>query len=152
MKSTFLKVMAILCLIFGIIGAIVSVFGVIAVGALSSFGIAMPIGSSIIAIIESILMIVAGAYGIGASSNPAKAGKAMIIGIILIILAVVSIIMGVVEANALVAQFASLASEIGGVDVGAIPSVGVDWTNFTGLIMPVLYCIAAFLFKKKAAA
>lgn len=148
MKSTFLKVMSILLLIFGIIGAIGSALAVVTVNAFGSFGISLPVGSYVVAIIQAILMIVAGAYGLGASKDPAKAKTAVIFGIILIALAVISIIMGVVASNAVVAQLQEMMDAVD--SSVTVPNIGLSWTNFTGLIMPVLYFLAAFLFKKKA--
>ena len=148
MKSTFLKVMAILCLIFGIIGALVSIAGIAVTGMLSS-GISqamneaglevsqeaaaigagvtgMIMAATVFLVIESIIMILGGVFGMKASSNVAKVGPAIVMGIIMIIFAVISLIIS-----------------------GATGTI--TWTNFTSLIIPVLYCLAAFLFKKKAA-
>ena len=125
--AKFLKVMSVLCIIFGLIGVIgmVSVFAMAGIFALA--GVSVPVASLVIGIIQAILMIVAGVFGIKACNDPAKAGKAVIFGIILIVLAVVSMILGLAEAGA----------------------AGISWTNFTGLIIPVLYTVAAVLYKKK---
>ena len=123
----FLKVMGVLCIIFGIIGVIgmISVFAM--AGIIAMAGVAVPVASLVLGIIQAILMIVAGVFGIKASNDPAKPGKAVIFGIILIVLAVVFLILGLAEAGA----------------------AGISWTNFTGLIIPVLYLIAAIGFKKQ---
>ena len=153
MKSTFLKVMAILCLIFGIIGAIVTVLGLVTANALTAvLGISYPMVGMIIAVISAVLMIVAGGYGLGASKDPAKAKTAMIIGILMIVLAIIAIIVNVNETNAIVSQITQMAAEMGAGEVPITNVGGLSWTNFTGLIMPILYCLAAFLFRKKAQA
>jgi len=141
MKSTFLKVMAILVLVFGIIGLIVNIVGV---GPLAYLG--FPVAGTVISIIECILMIVAGVMGIRVCDRPEKAGTAMILGIILIVLAVLALIVSIAEMGATQQLLNTLTSAAGVANM----NIGVDWTNFTGLIMPVLYFLAAFLFKKKA--
>ena len=123
----FLKVMSILCLVFGIIGLIGLVIVLASAGLLASLGQAVPVASTVIGIIETIILIVAGVYGLKASADPAKAGKAVVFGIILIALAIVSMAIGIAEAG----------------------EAGLSWMNFTGLIIPVLYLIAAILLKKK---
>ena len=148
MKSTFLKVMAIICLVLGIIGLVASVFALLGAGmlaggvgeAIEEAGLAVGedvvavaaaasgalLVASIVLIIESILMILAGVFGMKASSNPAKLGGAMVMGIIMVALGVISLIMSATSGT-------------------------ITWQNFTSLIIPVLYLVAVFLFKKKAA-
>ena len=139
--------------IFGIIGAIVTVLGLVTANALTAvLGISYPMVGMIIAVISAVLMIVAGGYGLGASKDPAKAKTAMIIGILMIVLAIIAIIVNVNETNAIVSQITQMAAEMGAGEVPITNVGGLSWTNFTGLIMPILYCLAAFLFRKKAQA
>ena len=125
--SKFLKVMGILCIVFGAIG-VISMLSVLAVaGFISMAGVAIPVASLVIGLIQAILMIAAGIFGIRASSDQSKSGLAVIFGIILVVLAIISMCLGIAVAG----------------------GAGVNWTNFTGLIIPALYFVAAFLFKRK---
>ena len=72
----------------------------------------------------------------------------MLTCIILIVLAVIGLILGIVTGGILQAQVNEFAASLGVTET--IPVGGVSWTNFTGLIIPILYFVAAFLFKKKA--
>ncbi len=149
MKSTFLKVMGILCVIFGIIGLAASGISLASMGALAAFG--LPTGSLTgglaISLIDGIIMLIAGIIGIAASKNPNKAGVAMVFGIIMIIIAVISIIVSAVSMAGLQSAVDEMMGSFGAesVKVG-----GLNFTSFTSLIIPVLYFIAALLFKKKA--
>ena len=148
MKSTFLKVMAIICLVIGIVGALISIAGVAVTGFLSS-GVSQAIAeagvevdetvaavasgitgvvllATVIMIIESIIMILAGVFGIKGSNNVAKVGGAVVMGVIMIILAVIGLISGIV-------------------------SGGFNPLSLVDLIISLLYFLAAYMFKKKAA-
>ena len=155
MKSTFLKVMSIIVLVFGIIAALVTA-GMLAMGGMvagmmgaagigmndvinaaaeagaaelgqAAAGLATLISVALVfSVIEAIVMIVGGALGIGASGNVAKAGRCVIMGIIMIIMAVISLIISGMAGS-------------------------IMWTSILSFILPILYFLAAFMFKKKGA-
>lgn len=99
--NSFLKVMSIIMLVCGIISAIVSLIAAVGAGALAY----LSEGSSLfflvyvsvaIAIVGSVLQIVAGAKGIGASKDPAKVPACTKLGITIIALSILSTILGVI--------------------------------------------------------
>ncbi len=120
--NSFLKVMGIIMLICGIIGAIVSLLGIagVAILALAGANSALLYGSVALAVLSAVLQIVAGAKGIGASKDATKTPACIKLGVVIIVLSILSNVLTVV----------------GGGEFSI--------TNLaTGLIVPVLYTISA---------
>ena len=142
-----LKTVSILFIIFGAIATIVAILAMVAVAALtavasgvaSEFGeaadvvgeVASSVGglailASIIAIINSVLMLVFGIVGVGKKSNdPSKAGFYVIAGIILCVLALLSIILTL-----------------------AFSTSGFPWTGLISFVLPILYIVGGSQNKK----
>ncbi|MBE6985127.1 MAG: hypothetical protein E7434_05905 [Ruminococcaceae bacterium] len=94
-QNTFLKVMAIIMLVGGILGAIVSVIpaAISVLGALAGLDFIWLLAliiASVFAIVSSVLQIVAGAKGLGAAKDPAKAPTCVKLGIVIMALCVLS--------------------------------------------------------------
>ena len=94
-QNTFLKVMAIIMLICGILGAIVSVIpaAISALGALAGLKFIWLIAliiATVFSITSAVLQIVAGAKGMGAAKDPAKAPACVKLGIAIIALCVIA--------------------------------------------------------------
>ena len=121
-QNTFLKVMAIIMLVGGILGAIVSLIGIagVAVLALAGANSALLYLSVAIAVLGAVLQIVAGGKGIGAAKNPAKIPGCVKIGIVVIVVSILSTVI----------------SLIGGGEFKIMNLI-------TSLIVPVLYTVAA---------
>ncbi|BDF57362.1 hypothetical protein CE91St36_01790 [Christensenellaceae bacterium] len=134
-SSKFLKVMGIIMLIFGIIaiiGGLLSLMGIGMVVSLAGLaGVTVPVelltASLVIALVSAIFELIAGILGIKNWNVPEKVNSCMICGILTVALCVVSIIMTLV----------------GYPDSFSILSI------VTGLIVPILYLIAAFQYKAK---
>ncbi|MBR6825746.1 MAG: hypothetical protein IKM59_04280 [Oscillospiraceae bacterium] len=121
-QNTFLKVMAIIMLIGGILGAIVSLIGIagVAVLALAGANSTLLYLSVAIAVLGAVLQIIAGGKGLGAAKNPAKIPGCIKIGVVVIVVSILS----------------TVVSLIGGGEFKI--------TNLiTSLIVPVLYTVAA---------
>ena len=113
-----LKVTAIIMLVGGIISAVLTLASIAGVALLNAIGIksALIYIGIIVSVAGSVLMIVAGANGIKAAKDPAKAPACVKLGIVIIALKV----------------FAILVNVIGG--------AGFDFTSLAlGLILPCLY-------------
>ena len=96
-----LKVTSILMIIGGVIAAIVGVLAILGISALvalmeSAEGTGLLYASSAIIIVSSIIEFIAGIKGVGACSAPQKAASCVKWGIIIAILAIISIIIGLV--------------------------------------------------------
>ena len=96
-----LKVTSILMIIGGIIAAIAGVIAILGVSALAAFmesteGTGLLYASSILVTVASVIQFIAGIKGIGACSAPQKAASCVKWGIIIAILAIISIIIGLV--------------------------------------------------------
>jgi len=94
-ENTFLKVMSIIMLVCGILGAIISVIpaAISVLGALAGLKFIWLITllvATALAIASAVLQIVAGAKGLGACKDPAKVPACIKIGIVIIILCVIS--------------------------------------------------------------
>jgi hypothetical protein len=130
-----LKTVSILFIIFGAIATIVSIFAVLGSAVLTS--VAADLGgdagaavggllmiATIIMLIVSVLELVLGIMGVGKRSNdPSKAGFYIVSGIILCVLALVSLIM-------------------------SITSGGSWWTSGIGFVLPILYIVGGSMNKK----
>ena len=97
-QNTFLKVMAIIMLIGGILGAIISLLGIagVAILALAGANSAILYLSVALAVLGAVLQIIAGGKGLGAAKDPAKAPACVKLGIVICVLSIVSNIMTVV--------------------------------------------------------
>ena len=92
-----LKVTSILMIIGGIIAAIAGVIAILGVSALAALsgsaeGTGLLYASSILVTVASVIQFIAGIKGIGACSAPQKAASCVKWGIIIAILAIISII------------------------------------------------------------
>ena len=146
MKSTFLKVMGILCIIFGALGLIISLvefasYNVIA----DSYGVNLS-GAAVIDVVTGIATIIAGILGCAFCSKIEKAIVCRIMGIILIVLKLASF--GVVfsllgDLNEVLTSYGAEEMTFG--DVVSPISI------IAALIVPVLYIISTFCYKQKNA-
>lgn len=96
-----LKVTSILMIIGGITAAIAGVIAILGVSALAALsgsaeGTGLLYASSILVTVASVIQFIAGIKGIGACSAPQKAASCVKWGIIIAILAIISIIIGLV--------------------------------------------------------
>lgn len=136
MKSTFLKVMGIIMIVGGIIGIIISVVGLLGVGALAilaaTSGVEMSSGllivGCILAIVGSIVELIAGINGVKNCDKPQFMQKCILWGLVVVGISIVSNILTL---------------------IGYAESFSV-LSLFSGLVVPVLYLVAAFQFKKTA--
>lgn len=133
MKSTFLKVMGILCIIFGAIGIISSLAGM---GVYIWMGMG---GYAVICLLQTVFMLVAGIMGVMHCANKQKAAGCLVWGLIVVILAIISLIMYNASSVASLVNYASAAA--------GIPSFNA--LSLLQLVIPVLYFISAFLFVRK---
>ena len=118
----FLKTMAIIMLVCGILSAIVSLIGIAGVAILVLAGASSGLlyGSIGLAVAGAVLQIVAGAKGIGAAKDVQKAPGCVKLGIVIIALSLLSTVL----------------SLIGGGDFDIV-SIAL------GLVVPVLYTYSA---------
>lgn len=128
--QTFLKVIAILMIIGGVIAAIVSLIGIAGVALLATLGGAsgllyLSIG---IAVLASVIELIAGIKGVGACKAPEKAAACVKWGIIIAALSIISTIVNL----------------IGGGDFSVVSLI-------LNLILPVLYVVAALQVKSSCA-
>ena len=131
-KSTFLKVVSIIIVVFAGIDVITSLLSIAGIAALISLGIGTAILylALVLTIVGCVVYFIAGIKGIGGSNDVAKATKCKVWGYIMIGLQVLSTII----------------SLIGGQKFGDI-AFGL----IIGLVLPVLYIIAIAQFEKQAA-
>ena len=130
-----LKVVSILFIIFGAIATIVSIIAVLGSAILTSAAseLAGEVGAAIgglllvgtiIMLIVSVLELVLGIVGVGKrAGDPSKAGYYIVTGIILCVLALVSLIL-------------------------TIANDGSWWTNGIGFVLPILYIVGGSMNKK----
>lgn len=127
-QNTFLKVMAIIMLIGGILGAIISVIpaAVSVLGALAGLEfiwlIALVI-ATLFSIGGAVLQIIAGVKGLGAAKDSSKAPECVKLGIVIIALCIISNILTWIAPN-------------GSFDIADL---------LTGLLVPALYTYSATL-------
>ena len=114
--------MAIIMLIGGILGAIVSLIGIagVAVLALAGANSTLLYLSVAIAVLGAVLQIIAGGKGLGAVKDPAKIPGCIKIGVVVIVVSILS----------------TVVSLIGGGEFKIMNLI-------TSLIVPVLYTVAA---------
>ena len=115
--STLIMVVAILFLVFGILAAI----GLAGIGALLAYaavGGAVIVLSVILSVLMVVLEIIAGILGIRFCNNLFKADFLFKYSVVLLIVAIISLIFGIVTS-------------------------GVAWTSFVGLVLPILYLVGA---------
>ncbi|NMA07201.1 MAG: hypothetical protein GX928_05760 [Ruminococcaceae bacterium] len=125
-----LKVTGIIMIVFGAIGIIVGLLAVVGAGAVAALVGASAGGlvfAALLSLLGSVLQLVAGIMGAANKNNPAKGGKCLVLGIIVILLAVAGNIMTVVLGG----EFSVL-----GLVLGAV--------------LPVLYIVGALQLKKSA--
>ena len=96
-----LKVTSILMIIGGVIAAITGVLAILGISALAALsgsteGFELLYVSSGLVTVASIIQFIAGIKGIGACSDPQKAASCIKWGIVIAILAIISIIIGIV--------------------------------------------------------
>ena len=96
-----LKVTSILMIIGGVIAVIAGVIAILGISALAALlgsaeGTGLLYASSILVTVASIIQLIAGIKGVGACKAPQKAASCIKWGIIVAILAIVSIVIGLV--------------------------------------------------------
>lgn len=127
--KTLLKVVSILFIIFGAIALIVSIIALIGasvVAALVPLAGILIVGT-IIMIIVSVLELVLGIIGLKKCGDPSQANFFIVSGIILCVLALVSLIF-------------------------SIAGGGFNVTSLIGFVLPILYIVGGFMNKKAATA
>lgn len=120
--KSLLRVSSILMIIFSGIVLVLGIIGIIAAGAIG--GIVIAAASTIVvtlAILPTVVMFIAGIFGIAFAGRPERAGVCLVFGIIVVVLTLLSIF-----------------------------SSSFAWTQLAGLILPVLYLIGAIQNKKAA--
>lgn len=135
-KNTFLKVMGIIMIVGGILGIILSIISLLGVGALAAmaaaggveFSSALLIVSAILAIVGSVVELIAGISGVKNCDKPQMAKKCMILGIAIIALNIISTILVIID----------------------YPESFSVFSVALGLVVPVLYLVAALQLKKAA--
>lgn len=136
MKSTFLQVMGILGIIFGVIGTIT---GLLNIASYTGLGMVL---YGFVELAGSVLLLTEGIMGVMYCANQDRAGKCVLIGIITVLVKVLVII---VYNN----------SPLGRINMQAMASIGASGLNIAimavTLIDPVLYFIAALRFVRKKA-
>lgn len=138
-KSTFLKVMGILLIIFGAIAILVDLVALSGVSTLSYWlggGLGLIVVMMIVALVEAVVELVSGIVGISSSKDPNKAGRCVVLGALMIILCIV--VMIIQAASGLTELYSYLG-------MGSTTVISF----ISGLIMPVLYLVAAILFTRK---
>lgn len=140
MKSTFLKVISILLIIFGAISLIYNAM-TFSVWIGSPFLIV-----AILSLVLAVLYLVSGFIGIPASKDQQKVSKCVILGVLMVIVMAVYIITelvtGFYEVTVLVESY-----------VASMTDTAAAMSNpaslLLGFLFPVLYLVAAILFKRK---
>ncbi len=150
-KSISLKALSVLCLVFGILGAVVyyTLAVVRALSAISPVSVGMMGASAVIGLIGSAIMILGGAVGFGASQNPGKAKRSVVLGIIMIIMSLLGIVIGFFSTSPIQAVLDSVTAALGR---DSIALGGLRWVNFVNiadLIVSALYCLSAYFFSRK---
>lgn len=133
-ESKFLKVCGILMIIGGAIGIVAGIISWAGVGLVVSMasmaGVAVPMGvlvvSFIIALIGAVVELIAGILGVKYAKDQQNVGKCVTWGVIIIALAVISNILVLI----------------------AYPASFSVLSLICGLVLPILYLIAAIQFKK----
>ena len=130
-SNKFLKITGILMIISGVLGAIVSVLAVVGVSVLvAAIGAEAEMGllvfASILALVSSVISLVAGILGVKNAAKPEKAKICIIFGILTVVFSIAGNVLTVV----------------GG---GSFNMMSVA----TGLVVPVLYLVGAFQNKAK---
>ena len=138
MKSTFLKVMGIIMTILGAIGiaTCITLFVILLGTGYPDFIIL-----GVIAIVQTVLTLVAGIIGITSSGDQHKAAGCIVWGIILIVIELGTLIYQNVSGYAQLAGLVSYVSESN--------TLSATISTPLSFVVPVLYLIAAWLFVKK---
>lgn len=105
--SSLLKIASILLIVFGAIGIIVSIIGLVSLVGLSSFfraydtdfNLGLLYVAGILGLVGTVLRLVAGIIGLKNHNNKAKAGTCFMWGIIIVAFTVVSSILTVIGGN-----------------------------------------------------
>lgn len=136
MKSTFLMVMGIIMTVLGAIGTIGSLMALMM---FMRVGVAELTLVGVMAIIQTVLILVAGVIGIRSSNDKHKAAGCIIWAIIIII----------VEIVALIIQNVSGYMELAYLSSGGTTTMSSALSIPLSFVLPVLYLIAALLFVRK---
>ena len=134
--SGFLKVCGILMIIGGAISIIISILGIVLGGAMQQAGAeysesgSIVLVAAIIALIAGILELIAGIVGVKNARKPEKATACIVWGFIVLVLQIVGLVFSLIGSG----------SGAGTIIISII----------TGIALPVLYLIGAFLNKKSA--
>lgn len=165
-KATMLKVVGIICIVFGAIATVTSILGKVGVGAIltgvtsgfeeipemanamdswKKIASSMNLGLTI-AVIGAIVMLVAGIMGVVSHKKPEKAMMIIILGVLLIIFAVLPVVMGMMT----VSNIEKLVADLG--DAGTYINPALFKPNMilsaVNLVLPILYLIGGLKLKK----
>ena len=144
-KNTFLKIMSTILLFGGIVYLIIAAVA-LALGEFEKFQSdpkgTLLIIAGILMLIAGIFVIIAGKLGKSACKNPAKAKACVVFGSIMIIPSVIAFIFSIIAINYL--------AGVGGVSIHAMNYVSAILSLILGIIIPVLYILAAKMVKPAA--
>lgn len=139
--SKLLKVSAILMIVFAAIaiafGLVAAIGGGLIIGAASGStmaGVGVLLVLTIISLLSSLLMLIAGIVGVKNWDKPAKAQSCIVFGVIMVVLQIISFISALVKASN------SYTDTVGAAIFGGI----------IGLVLPVLYLVGARKLKEMA--
>ncbi len=136
MKSTFLKVMGILCIIFGAIATIVCLIAFPGYKLINdTYGVDLT-AAGIVDLINAIVTLLAGILGCAFCSKVEKAIVCRIVAIVMIVCKILSFVM----ANNLLKGLSDM-----GVTVNTTSPVSL----IIAMVLPILYFIATFCYKQK---
>lgn len=136
MKSTFVKVMGIIMVVFGGLGLIGSIFTLPMLEAIGFMQIGM------MSIGQAVFMLAIGIIGILYSGNKDKAKFCVICALFLIVLEIAGVILQYVSGYMAVANTA--------LQIIGSSSTTTILSTLLGFVIPVLFFIAAYRFKKMA--
>ena len=134
MKSTFVKVMGIIMVVFGGLGLIGSIFTLPMLEAIGFMQIGM------MSIGQAVFMLAIGIIGILYSGNKDKAKFCVICALFLIVLEIAGVILQYVSGYMAVANTA--------LQIIGSSSTTTILSTLLGFVIPVLFFIAAYRFKK----
>lgn len=142
MKSTFLKVMGILCIVFGGIGIVVSLIEFASYSAIAA-NVGVDLSSAaIIDVVTAVITIVAGIVGVVNCTKPEKAIVCRIMGILMILCK----IGGFVVVFSMLPKLNEMLTSLGGQEMSFSQLVNPLSIVFA-LVVPVLYLISTFRYK-----
>ncbi len=142
MKSTFLKVMGILCIVFGGIGIVVSLAEFATYNALAAqVGVNLS-AAAVIDVVTAVVTIVAGIVGVVNCTKPQNAIVCRIMGILMIL----AKIAGFVVVFSMLPKLNEMLTSLGGQEMSFAQLVNPLSIVFA-LVVPVLYLISTFKYK-----